>query len=253
MKQRILLIDIETFPILGYVWQVFDANVLRVEQPTTICAFSAKWLDGKQVTKALPDYPNYKAGGRDDSHLMQDLWALLDEADIVVAHNGNRFDIKKINSRFLVHGLTPPSPYRTVDTLLEARRVAAYDSNRLNELGKILELGEKMKTGGADLWFNCLAGDMKSWRHMKRYNAQDVVLLEKLYKRLLPWMRMHPNVATGLGPNVCPTCGSYELQARGTARNKTTAYPRFQCQGCGAWCRGTENILPKEQKPFVAL
>lgn len=250
---KVLLIDIETFPIQGYVWQLWDANVLRVVEPTTICAFSAKWLGGKQTTRALPDYPGYRPGRRNDRALVRDLWNFLDAADIVVAHNGDRFDIKKTNSRFLVHKLKPPSPYRTVDTLTEAHKIASYDSNKLNELGKILGLGEKVKTGGADLWFDCMAGDEKAWRRMKRYNAKDVILLERLYKAMLPWMKNHPNVANGLGPNFCPACGSPKLQARGTAWNKTTKYHRFQCQDCGRWCRDTNNIIERGQKPFVAV
>lgn len=98
--------------MLFYAWQPWEATALRVVEPTTICCFSAKWLGGKQITKAISDYKGYKPGKRDDKDLLKDLWKLLDEAEIVVAHNGDKFDVKKINYRFMVNGITPPSPYK---------------------------------------------------------------------------------------------------------------------------------------------
>jgi len=251
--ESVLLLDIETFPILGYTWEVYEANVLRVVENKSICGWSAKWLHGKQITKALPDYPGYRPNKRDDRALITELWQLLDDAEVVVAHNGNAFDIKTINARFTKHRLKPPSPFQTVDTLKQARQIAAYDSNRLNDLGKYLDLGEKLRTGGQDLWFDCMAGDKAAWAHMKKYNAQDVLLLEKLYLLLLPWMKSHPNLANGFGPGVCPKCGGTRLISDGWRRNATTAYRRLRCINCGAPIRDTENVIKKEDKPYVAL
>lgn len=249
----ILSLDIETFPILGFVWQTWEANVLKVVEDTSIACYSAKWLQGKQVTRALSDYPGYRPGKRDDKKLLQDLWQLLDEADIVVAHNGDRFDVKKINYRFMVHGMRPPSPYRTVDTLKEVKKVSSFDSHKLDELSRLLEHDRKVHTGGFSLWEGCMAGDASSWNKMKEYNAYDVILLEKLYLRLLPWMKGHPNVATGYGPDVCPKCQSTDLIRRGMGLNKTTAYQRYQCRSCGAWCRDHQNTIERENRPFVAV
>jgi predicted RNA-binding Zn-ribbon protein involved in translation (DUF1610 family) len=236
-----LLLDIETFPMLFFAWKSYEANALKVVENTSVASFSAKWLGGKQVTRCIADYKGYKKGGRDDRALLADLWKLLDEAELVVAHNGQRFDAKKVTARFIALGFGPPSPYTVVDTLLEVRKVAGYDSHRLNELCREWGIGEKVRTGGADLWFDCLAGDEKAWRKMKRYNACDVApLLEGAYLRLRPWMKTHPNVAGR--PMACPKCGSGELQARGTARNRTTEYQRFQCQACGGWSRDSVNL-----------
>ncbi len=212
-----------------------------------------KWLNGKQITRALSDYQGYKPHARDDKALLQDLWTYLNDAEVIVAHNGQAFDVRTINARFAKHNIRPPSPYRVVDTLKQARRIAAFDSNRLNDLGTYLNIGEKLRTGGADLWFDCMAGVPAAWRHMKKYNAQDVILLEKLYLRLLLWMFSHPNMANGYGPGLCPKCGSSQITQQGWRRNATTAYQRFQCSSCGAWLRDTENTLKKEDKPLVAL
>lgn len=226
--------------MLFYAWQAWEANALRIVQDTSLASFSAKWLGGKQITKALCDYPGYKPGSRDDKKLLADLWTLLDEAEIVVAHNAIKFDVKKMNARFMANGMKPTSPYRVVDTLRAAKKVASFDRNNLNELSRIFGTGSKVKTGGADLWFDCLAGDEKAWKRMKRYNAQDVKLLEDLYLRLRPWISNHPSVFAG--EESCPKCGSQNLQSRGTARSATRSYRRFQCNDCGGWAKGTKSI-----------
>jgi hypothetical protein len=149
--------------------------------------------------------------------------------------------------------MKPPSPYAVVDTLKQARSIGKYDSNKLNDLGQFFGLGKKLRTGGADLWFDCMEGDKQAWNHMKKYNAQDVILLEKIYVRLLPWMKGHPNLATPYGPHVCPKCGGTEFRSKGLKYNQTTAYRQLNCRACGASVRDTTNIIRKEDKPFVAI
>jgi predicted RNA-binding Zn-ribbon protein involved in translation (DUF1610 family) len=242
-EPRTLLIDVETFPALVYVWRIYEDSAIKVVENTSVASFSAKWLNGSQVTKAISDYSGYRPGKRDDRKLLKDLWTLLDEADTVVAHNGDRFDVKKINSRFIIHGMVPPSPYKTVDTLKEARAVSGHDSNRLNELCRQWGIGQKVRTGGHDLWFDCLGGDARAWKRMKKYNAHDVFpLLEGAYLRLLPWMKKHPNVSAFRDEAVCPRCGSSKIQSRGKQVTSTRTYQRFQCSECGGWSRGVESI-----------
>lgn len=237
---KTLFIDIETFPLVVNTWGLWQQNVINTLRWSTICACSWKWKDGKQTTKALPDYKGYKPGAVNDEKLVNELWELLDEADIVVAHNGDDFDIKKMNARFVKYGLTPPTPYKTVDTKKVAKRLFRFDSASLNNICSYLGIGKKMSTGGFELWEGCLAGDTKSWEKMKKYNAHDVRLLEEVYDRMLPWMNDHPN--KGLWrPNSCPKCGSDRLQSRGLARTITRNYRRFQCMDCGGWSRSTQS------------
>lgn len=247
---RILLIDIETFPMLMYAWQAWEASALRIVADTSICSFSAKWLGERQIiTKAICDYPGYKPGSRDDKRLLKDLWALLNEADIVGAHNLDRFDDKKITYRFMVHEMPPPSPYKHLDTLKELKKVSSWDSHKLNEVCRVRSIGRKVRTGGADLWFDCLAGDPKAWARMKKYNAHDVRLLEPVYLFLRPWIRNHPNVGMHTEDVVCPKCGSGDLSQRGFAFNATTQYQRYRCRDCGGWARGAKNV--RKGKPLV--
>jgi DNA polymerase elongation subunit (family B) len=241
-KPSVLFLDIETFPLLAHVWEVYEANALDVVTHSVIACFSAKWQDGAHITKALPDYPKYKAGSEDDKAIVAELRDLLDEADIVVWQNGNKFDRKKINVRILKHGIQPPSPYQQVDTLTVARSQFGFPSKKLDAMGEYLGIGRKAHTGGYILWQKCMNGDMTAWRTMKRYNKQDVVLLESVYDRFLPWMVNHPNHGAYTGISSCPKCGSTKMQARGRQVAATRTYHRYQCMACGGWARTTESI-----------
>ncbi len=251
-KPKILIFDIETAPNLGYIWGMYEQNVIEFKNEWYMLSFTAKWLGESAKTYALPDYHNYKPGSENDKELVKQLWKLFDEADIVIAHNGDEFDIKKANARFSYHQLPPPSPYKTVDTKKVAKKYFSFNSNSLNNLGKHLGLGEKIDTGGFKTWKGCMDGDKKSWATMKKYNKQDVILLEKVYLRLLPWMNGHP-VLGALQNNgeICPKCGSKHLQKRGIAVTKTGRYVRYQCQGCGGWGRSTTSL--KGEKPIVSV
>lgn len=231
---KVLFLDIETFPNIAYVWGKYDQDVIRYKQEVCIATYAAKWLGQPQVfAMALPDYHGYRPDSYDDSKLVKDIWKLFDQADVIVAHNGKDFDVKFCRARFIFHQLVPPSPFKIVDTKDVVKRVGRFNSNKLDDLGQLLGMGKKIKTD-FDLWEGCIKGDKESWAKMVKYNKQDVLLLEKLYLRLLPWIQNHPNVGT---VDHCPKCGSEKIQYRGWATTQTGRYRRFQCAGCGGWGR----------------
>lgn len=232
MKPKILFLDIETSPNLAYVWGKWEQDVIEFKEEWHLLSFSAKWADGKQITKGLCDYKHKK---ETDYYLTLDLHKLLDEADVIVAHNGDQFDIKKIQARFTFWNLSPTSPFKTIDTKKVAKRYFNFNSNSLTDLGQYLGLGKKMKHDGFATWKGCMAGDKDSWAIMKKYNAMDVVLIEKVYYRFLPWITNHPNYSTFINDEVCPKCGSNKLQSRGYSLTLTAKFKRFQCQNCGGW------------------
>jgi len=247
---RILLYDIETAPNLSYTWGVYEQDVIEVLRPWYMLCFAYKWFDEPTThVVALPDFKSaYKKDSTNDYHLTAKLHELFNEADIIIAHNGNKFDQKKVRAKFLEHGFDPPTYYRQIDTLQVARQNFKFDSNRLNDLGRHLNLGQKVQTGGWALWKECMAGDEKAWSKMKRYNKQDVVLLEQLYMRLRPWITNHPNVSV-LNNELsgCPRCGSCNLQKRGIRHNKTTSYQVYQCLACRGYCNS--RTAEKGEKP----
>ena len=234
---KILIFDIETTPILGYTWGIWEQNVIDIVKPWYMLCFAYKWLGESEVhVVALPDFKErYATNKEDDFELVVALRNLFDQADMIVAHNGDEFDIKKSNARFIAHGLVPPSPYVQIDTKKIAKRYFKFESNSLDKLGDYLGLGRKKETGGFGLWKGCMAGDESSWKLMISYNKQDVRLLEAIYNKLKPWHRTHPNVGH-TADYACPKCGSTDVQKRGYARTSAgTFYQRFQCNGCGGW------------------
>lgn len=256
-KPRILLLDIETAPNLTYYWglhQELHTMDMFVTQWYILC-FCAKWLDAKDVIKcALPDFKTqYKKNKENDRFILEVLWKLLDEADIVVTHNGVAFDLKKIYARFAIHGMKPPSSFKTVDTLLSARKHFDFTSNKLGDLGKILGLGQKVDTGGFKLWRECMLGNPSAWSRMIVYCKYDVILMEKVYLRLRPYMQCHPNLSLYIDCNdmMCPNCSSKNLQMNGFAYTSQAKYQRVVCKDCGTNARLKKNLFTKDKIKLV--
>lgn len=254
---KILLYDIETAPSLAYVWGKWKQNIIPdfVQHEGHMLSWAARWL-GEDVTHydAQTRYPAlYKRNPLDDSKVAGTLWDLLNEADAVIAHNGKGFDNKVANAAFLRNGLGPPSPYKTIDTLIEARKHFKLPSNRLDEIGKLLHIGQKVQTGGAALWAGCMMGDSKSWQKMIEYNIGDIDLLEKVYYKLRPWMASHPNI--GLyrpGETVCGKCGSTDLKKEGFAYTQVSKFQQYSCKSCGGWGRaGVSETDTKERRTLL--
>jgi predicted RNA-binding Zn-ribbon protein involved in translation (DUF1610 family) len=240
---KIVTLDIETSPIVAYVWGLFKqfVSLNQIVEDWSILSFSYKWLDQEKVF-------HFNTGGRgrakvrDDRHLLDLLWEVLNRADIVIAQNGKKFDVKKINARFLIAGMPPPSPYKVVDTMLEARSIAAFTSNKLAWLSDVLTDEPKddhKEFPGFELWTECLADNPKAWRAMRQYNDVDIKSTEKVYLKLRPYIIGHPNVAAyndSEDPQ-CPKCGSVEMQRRGTSVTQSGRYHRMYCASCGGWSR----------------
>lgn len=180
---KILMLDIETAPNTAYVWGLFKQNIApgNLTESSYILCWSAKWVHKSTVYGDSCQNPkNYK-------RMMMGLHKLLDEADTVVHYYGSKFDIPTVNKEFVKLCIPPPSPYKQVDLKLVVGRVFRFESNKLDYIAEKLGFGKKMKTT-FQLWIDCMNGDRKAWSYMKKYNRHDVVLLEKVYKRLTPWI-----------------------------------------------------------------
>ena len=232
---RILTIDIETSPNLAYVWGLWDQNVAigQIEESSQVICWAAKWHGKKQI-EFMSDHH--------DGHLAMVTRAheLMCEADAIVSYNGRGFDMKHLRREFLLNNLDPPSPHADIDLLATVKSQFKFPSSKLDYVSQALGIGGKTNHTGFQLWRDCMAGCDVAWRLMRKYNRQDVVLTEALYDRLRPWIKTHPH--HGLHDEVtrstCPNCGGHDLQRRGYAYTTISRYQRFQCLGCGRWCRG---------------
>ena len=248
---KVLFFDIETAPNLSYVWGQWQQDVIDHAQEWYMICFSYKWEDQKKTqVVSLDDFPLYNKEPENDFEVVYKLWQLLNEADIVIGHNSDAFDIKKANARFAYHNIGPTNHYQTVDTLKIARRYFKFNSNRLGHLGEHLGLGGKETTGGFQTWAGCMKGDPKAWATMKKYAKQDVDLLVDVYERLRPWATNHPNRnVIDATSHACPTCGSNKLQKRGNRRTRTMVYRQLQCLRCRSYCR--ERLADTPVRPEV--
>lgn len=223
---KIIFLDIETTPILGYTYGIYDTTVIKVKEDWKIISFSYKVMGEEKV---------YAFTSNDEQDLINRLHKVLDKADIIVAHNGDNFDIKKINARLIFYGHMPPSPYKTIDTLKICRRHFKFTSNRLDYVCTQLGLGSKLKHEGAELWDKAMSGNRKALSTMKEYNKQDVVLLEKLYIKLRPFIQNHPALQPKTDYPSCPNCKSDNLRRAGSEITKTKVKQKYQCLDCGSW------------------
>jgi len=237
---KVLLLDIETAPNKAYVWGLFDQNIAhnQLEESSYVLCWSAKWLGEEEIKFASCQRTSEKK-------MLKGIHKLLDEADVVVHYYGSKFDIPVLNREFVKYGYPPPSPYRQVDLKLACARMFKFESNKLDYVSGALELGAKVKHAGFQLWVDCMEGKPEAWAKMEEYNRYDVVLLEKLYWRLLPWIPGHPNASAYNDAECCPKCGGTAIQKRGTTIALTRRYQRYQCQGCGAWFRGSKTLTGK--------
>jgi DNA polymerase elongation subunit (family B) len=250
LPAKILILDIETAPNVAYVWRFFKENVgaKQVIQNSYMLSYAAKWLNEEEVF--YEDLSN-----QHEKDMLNSLHPLLDVADIVVAHNGDGFDLPHIQGRFLMHGIRPPAPYKQVDTVKVARKEFNFPSNSLEYLSNVLDLdikkGQHKKFPGFELWLGVLRNDPEAWAEMKEYNIDDILVLEKLYLRMLPYMRFHPNVGVytdNVEQPVCPKCGSDHIHYRGYAHTNVGRYHRFQCNSCGGWGRTRYDVRTKEER-----
>lgn len=234
--KKILLFDIETAPNLGAYFELYrEGNIVWVFRDWFILSIAYKYLGEKQTqVMTLPDFPGYKKDKINDEKLVSAIWKLFDQAEVLIAHNGDQFDIKKCNARFLKHGLSRPSPYYSIDTKKLAKKYFKFDSNKLDDLAKYLGVGSKLRVESG-VWKGCIEGDMAEWRKMKAYNKQDVDLLEKVYLKLRGWHKGGPNMNLVFGTAFnCPQCAGTHTRKNGYANREGGIYQKHDCLNCGA-------------------
>lgn len=242
---KVLLLDVETAPMYAMIWSLRHNDYIppsRITKDWFVLSWAAKWLDEDVM---------FYMDQRDEPHLDNDrkildgIWKLLDEADLIVTQNGKKFDEKKLNARFVIHGMHPPSSYKHQDTKQIASKNFAFSSNSLEYLSGILNTTYKKlkhkKFPGDDLWKECLNRNPEAWEEMELYNKHDVLALEELYKRLRPWdSTINPNLYHD-GLNTICVCGSTSHRKNGYHLTNAGRFDRYQCKECGFQWREKQN------------
>lgn len=232
-KRRRLFIDIETSPNIGLFWQagykqrIDYSNIIKERQIICICY---KWEDEKEVYSL--DWGKKQC----DKKLLTDFIQIANQADELVAHNGDKFDLPWIRGRCVYHQIDMFPTYSSIDTLKISRNKFRFNSNRLDYIAKYLGIGGKIKTE-FNLWKDIvLDHSEKALQDMIKYCKRDVVLLEKVYNRIKSHSepKMHYGVIFGQDRTSCRECGCDELvkiKTRTTATGLKKSI--FKCKECG--------------------
>lgn len=257
IQQPILIFDIETSPEGNWTWGRYKQNTLGNLRPQYQLSNVYTWhgtgeyhfIGQNQDPNYRPDNPHGKPRKTQDRWVFAQMWHLFELADIVVAHNANKFDVPFVQGRMMYYHQPPPSPFAVIDTLALVKKHARFTSNRLNDLGHLLLNETKVAHYGMSTWLGCMAGDPDMWDMMEKYNLQDVVLLEELYELLIPWIKRPksvplPNANRWMDgkPVACPLpgCGGTRLWAR---KLRTTSagltYRQYQCRTCMGYFKGS--------------
>lgn len=251
---KVLVFDLETSPLKSYTWGLWQQNVglNMIESEWFLLSYAAKWLGDDPENTFYGDLRGI-VNKEDDTHLLEEMWKLLDEADIVVTQNGKKFDVKKINARFILNGFQPPSDYKHIDTLQIAKANFGFTSNKLEWMTDKLNVHfKKLDHGnfaGFNLWKGMLEDNIEAWKECEEYNKYDVLSLEELYYKLAPWDKKHPNfnLYTENEEHVC-RCGSRSIVEYGFAYTGVSKFQRYRCTECGATTRGRKNLFNKGKR-----
>lgn len=255
-EPKVLFLDIETAPILGWVWSIWEQNIglNQIKQDWFILSWAAKWRGHDRVL-----YRDQRNSRRieNDKRILKELWKLLDQADIIITQNGKAFDEKKINARFILNGMKPPSSFKHIDMKQIAKKRFAFTSNRLEYItDKLCTKYKKLKHKkfpGFELWSECLAGNLDAWKEMEEYNRHDVLALEEAYEKLAPWdTSVSVNVYHDREDFVCQ-CGHPAFQRYGFRFTNKGKFQRYKCKRCGAEYHESQNQFTKEKRQSLLV
>lgn len=248
---RLLFYDTENtqIEIGGRVWSLRQEGYLPhhfVKQPKHLICWSAKFSDETEVRSQVLTSKEAKA--HDDGRIADGLAKLIGKADYVVAHNGDSFDIKNLNTRLLANKLTPLGNIQSIDTLKISRQSFNLESNKLDYLAQFLQFDGKLPTS-MSLWDRCWDGESVALAEMRAYNEYDSVLLEHVFHAISPYSKTLPRLvdAAEWRQELCPYCGSQErTKSKVPHRTKVNTYPKYRCSGCKREYRGWQAVGSKK-------
>lgn len=255
-RPSVLIYDIEVSPILGWFWGTGTTTIgsHQILRPGKIICLSYRfthWPEGK--VKSI----RWKGKKRDnrlsipysDKELVETFYKVAQEADIIVGHNGDSFDKKWINARLAYYEHPTLQGVLTEDTLKQVKKQFRLPSFKLDFLCKYFNLPGKLSTP-TGLWEKVVfEGHEESLDKMVQYCENDVLILEKLYERIWPYVDHRLNMGVFLDAvEVCPACGGAHRQKRGYMLTTGGRYQRYQCQDCGKFYKDGVNLLKSSSK-----
>lgn len=227
-----LFFDIETSPMICYTWRTgwkINIHTDNIIEDWKVICISYKWQHEDKVHNLSWDE------NKCDKKMLKDFIKIANEADELIAHNGDRFDIKKIRTRCIFHRIPMFPKYRTLDTLKKAKSGFNFNSNRLDYIAKFLGVGAKLQHEGFNMWVKCMQGDKQALKDMIEYCDMDIIVLEDVYTVLENYIlnNTHTGVHDGRLKHSCPSCGSNESTLfKNAVTAKGTVKRVMECNSC---------------------
>lgn len=241
---KILILDIETAPLLVRCYGLWQQNISTgfIVKDWYMLSFAAKWAGEKKVY-----YKDTRDTHENDYEVAKFAWDLMDQADIIVGHNSDRFDLKKLNTRFLKHNIKPLGKKKTIDTLKIAKRYFAMTSNKLDFIAKFLGVEGKRKSkkySQQDMWNACCEGELDAFKENEKYNIQDIRVTEDVFDALKRWDEsLNFQAYTQMAQCIC---GCKDFYKDGFSYTKTGAFQRYRCKDCDKTFTDKQNLIDKD-------
>ena len=252
---KLLFLDVENQGTVALTHGRFKTNISPkgvISEPYLL-SYAGNWAHESEedvFCRGLQDFSIFEEGDfRNDILLVEELWELLDECDILIAHNSG-FDEGVINSRFAYHGMVPPSPYKVVCTLKSLKKYFKLPANSLDASTRFFGLERKLDNAGIELWLRCYYGEEDAFEEMCEYNRGDIPTLRQLYYKILPFIKNHPNLSLyDDKKGLCGQCGigKMELLEGKTFPTNLSKFDTYRCDHCGAIKRSRKNVRTKDE------
>lgn len=204
-----------------------------VEWPRTICV-AWRWYGDKRV-----QFVSEWDDGREA--MLRATWEAYDQAQLLYGHNVANFDTKNLNTEWRDMGLTAPSPFKTLDTLKEARKTFGDESKTLAALTQRCGIATKTDKYNVQMARDACAGDKTQQRRLRAYNVGDIIASESFVDRLRGWIPSHPHSLIGTANDrpTCNQCWGDNLERTGTKLATLITYVLYRCRDCGANVQGS--------------
>src|SRR6185436_3440061 len=253
MKPKILIWDIETSPMVTYTFGLYDQNIHldQIKEDWTILAWGAKWLGDSESKAMYMDTRNNK-DVRDDKNIVKKLIDLLEQADICITHNGDKFDIKRVNTRALLNGIPPYKHPRSTDTYKESKKVFDLTSHSLDYAYTHVNTKYKKlkheKYPGISLWKEVLKGNKDAWKVMEEYCLHDVFSTEEYFSKIQGWIKTQNLSCYFDDAQIRCVCGSANLSKDGFVYTDGGKFQGYICKDCKKRPHGKINLFSKLKK-----
>ena len=237
---KIVTLDIETLPIIGSFFRVWNVNIRPQEiiHDWALLSMSYKWMHEADVRNVI--MTKEEAVLREEARIVEEAWNVVNDADVIITYNGEKFDAKRLNAKFVEYGFPAPSPYKHIDIYRTVGKQFDNTYKSLDWILKLLGLGMKLPHQGRELWTGCQKGDVEALKTMKEYNDNDTVVTELLYLHIRSWIVNHPNIGlyTSEDEPVCHKCGSSNIaETDKKMYTAASAFDLYQCNDCSSYSR----------------